>query len=133
MGITLDVGRMYVVKNEAQAYADAGALLAARQLDGSAQGVLTRAGLLALNPNRYDFGNKEFEAAEVTVEYGKSMDGPWLAPELARDSPAGMNFVRMSANPSTVLYFLPIVVPRKAVVVPGLAVAARGPRVRLVQ
>src|SRR5258707_14804578 len=35
MGLTVDVGRMYVVKNEAQAYADAGALMAARQLNGA--------------------------------------------------------------------------------------------------
>ena len=41
-GLALDIGRMYVTKNEAQAYVDSAALAAARQLDGTAAG-LTRA------------------------------------------------------------------------------------------
>jgi Flp pilus assembly protein TadG len=136
MGLTLDIGRMYVVKNEAQAYADAGALIAARQLNvtsGTAAGILSLSQLLAMNPNRYDLGNREFDATNVVLEYAKAEAGPWLAPEMAQSSAAGVNFVRVTANPAAALYFLPIVVPQKSVVVPGMAVASQAPKVRLVE
>ncbi len=133
MGLTLDIGRMYVVKNEAQAYADAGALMAARQLNGTSAGILTQSQLLAMNPNRYDLGSREFDATNVALEYAKTEAGPWLAPEAAQSSASGVNFVRVTANPAAALYFLPIVVPQKSVVVPGVAVASQAPKVRLVE
>jgi Flp pilus assembly protein TadG len=133
MGLTLDIGRMYVVKNEAQAYADAGALMAARQLSGASAGILTQSQLLAMNPNRYDLGSREFDATNVALEYAKSEAGPWLPPEAAQSSASGVNFVRVTANPAAALYFLPIVVPQKSVIVPGVAVASQLPKVRLVE
>jgi uncharacterized membrane protein len=133
MGLTLDIGRMYIVKNEAQAFADAGALMAAKQLNGASNGILTQSQLLAVNPNRYDVGSREFDATNVVLEYAKAEAGPWLAPEAAQSSPSGLNFVRVTANPAATLYFLPIVVPQKTVVVPGMAVASQTPKVRLVE
>jgi len=136
MGLTLDIGRMYVVKNEAQAYADAGALMAARQLNGAhgtSAGILTQSQLLALNPNRYDLGSREFDATNVALEYAKTEAGPWVPPEAAQSSASGVNFVRVTANPAAALYFLPIVIPQKSVVVPGMAVACQAPKVRLVE
>src|SRR6266849_3472741 len=38
-GLAIDIGRMYITKNEAQGYADAAALAAAQQLDGTASGL----------------------------------------------------------------------------------------------
>ena len=41
-GLAIDIGRMYITKNEAQAYVDSASLAAARQLDGTSAGI-TRA------------------------------------------------------------------------------------------
>ena len=38
-GLTVDLGRIYVVKSEIQAFADAAAMAAALRLDGTANGV----------------------------------------------------------------------------------------------
>src|SRR5579862_2114054 len=39
LGLAVDLGRMYIVKNETQSYADAAALAAALQLNGTSAGV----------------------------------------------------------------------------------------------
>ena len=132
MGLALDIGRMYVIKNEAQVFADAGALMAAKRLDGSPGGLLTASQLIAINPNRYDFGNREFTPANMVIEYAGTLNGPWFAPDAAFRSAPDIQFVRVQAVPSTALYFLPIVMSQKSAALPAVAIAARN-SVRLVQ
>src|SRR3982750_2669015 len=55
-GLAIDIGHMYIVKNEVQAFADAAALAAAQELDSTTTGI-TAARTDATNTiNRYNFG-----------------------------------------------------------------------------
>ncbi|HEY6393294.1 MAG TPA: pilus assembly protein TadG-related protein [Bryobacteraceae bacterium] len=73
-GLGIDIGRMYVIKSELQAFADAAALNAAIQLDGTDQG-LARARIaaaeLAAGPNamKWDMGTQPI--ADITVTFAK--------------------------------------------------------------
>src|SRR6266536_6330463 len=65
-GLAIDLGRMYITKNESQGYADAAAVSAAIQLDGTATGLANADAAVAasINPcapssasaNRWNFG-----------------------------------------------------------------------------
>jgi len=49
MGLAVDVGRMYITKNEAQSFADAGAIRAALKINGTSSGISTAAQIVASN------------------------------------------------------------------------------------
>src|SRR6266436_3949781 len=51
-GLAVDIGRMYITKNEAQSYADAGAVAAALKLDGTAAGLTAADAAVAASPNK---------------------------------------------------------------------------------
>ncbi|MCS6952619.1 MAG: pilus assembly protein TadG-related protein [Bryobacterales bacterium] len=77
LGLSVDLGRLYIARNEAQSYADAAALAAALELDGTAVGI-ARARDRALNfPNRWHSGTTRFSGTEV--EFATSAAGPWVA------------------------------------------------------
>jgi uncharacterized membrane protein len=101
----IDVGRMYVIKSELQAFADAAALNAAIQLDGTDQGLArarTAAVELASGPNamKWDMGTQPI--ADVTASFGKG-DSLWEEkPATATDR----HFVRVVASAPAPLIFL---------------------------
>src|ERR1700737_525201 len=73
-GLGIDIGRMYVIKSELQAFADAAALNAAMQLDGTEQGLeraRTAAAQLATGPNamKWDLGTQPI--ADITASFAK--------------------------------------------------------------
>src|SRR2546425_12869943 len=70
-GLAVDIGRMYITKNEAQSYADSAALYAALQLDGKQDGVTNADTAVSNNVNKWNFGTSSFSG--TTVEY--SADG----------------------------------------------------------
>src|SRR2546423_3468163 len=69
-GISVDLGRMYIVKGELQAYTDAASISGALQLDGTSTGI-TRATNAARNVGNgtpamgWDFGTKTINGATV--------------------------------------------------------------------
>jgi len=72
-GLGIDIGRMYVIKSELQAFADAAALNAAIQLDGTDQGLArarTAAAELAAGPNamKWDMGTQPITDITVTFD-----------------------------------------------------------------
>jgi len=77
MGLALDVGRMYIAKNEAQTYADAGAVEAALRMNGTSGGIMTTAQLVAFNSNRYGLGNTAFTTSNVVLDYSTARTGPF--------------------------------------------------------
>jgi Flp pilus assembly protein TadG len=110
-GLSFDIGRMYVARNEAQAYADAAALSAAKALNGTLNGINSaRSAALAVR-NRYNFNSATFTG--TTVEFGTSVNGPWAA---APASGAGVAYARVIATAPTNIIFL-----RFASGVPGSA------------
>ncbi len=71
VGMAFDLGRVYIARNEAQIFADAASMSAAKQLDGTAAGLdRARAAVTAL-PNRWNLGTEDFSG--VVTEF--SADG----------------------------------------------------------
>jgi uncharacterized membrane protein len=109
-GLGIDVGRMYVVKSELQAFADAAALNAAIQLDGTDQG-LARARIASAelaagsNAMKWDMGTQPITGITATFAKGETAPDPdsWQEkPATASDR----HFVRVVASAPAPLIFL---------------------------
>lgn len=123
LGLAVDIGRMYIVSNESQAYVYAASLTAALQLDGTSDGISRAKDTLATSTNRWDLGSTPFAATQM--DFGTAATGPWMA----SPSPAsGYRFVRVRAASAVSLYFLPIVVSARTSVVGATAVAGQLPK-----
>ena len=70
-GLAVDVGRVYIAKNEAQSYADSAALYAAQQLNGTSAGLTAADTAVANDPQKWGFATTAFSG--TTTEY--SVDG----------------------------------------------------------
>jgi hypothetical protein len=73
-GLVVDLGRLYIARNELQAAADAAALAAAYELDGSARGLERALAQVAANLNRWNFGA---DMPALTVAFAASSEGPF--------------------------------------------------------
>jgi len=105
LGLAVDLGRVYIVKNESQAFADLAAIAAARHLNGKQTGIDKANSEIADSTNGWNFGTQGFPAAIRTVEFGTAATGPWsTAPS---GSLVGYAFVRVTVNPVVNLSFLP--------------------------
>ena len=76
-GLGIDLGRMYVIHSELQAFSDAAALNAALQLDGSEQGIARArqaASALATGPHamKWDLGTRPINDIAVSFPQGNS-------------------------------------------------------------
>ena len=108
-GLGVDIGRMYVIKSELQAFADAAALNAAMQLDGTEQGLeraRTAAAQLAAGPNamKWDMGTQPI--AEITASFAKGDTLPDPNSWEEKPSTNARHFVRVVASASAPLIFL---------------------------
>lgn len=120
LGLTIDLGRMHVVKSESQNFADSVSLQAALELDGTSEGVLRAAGVAAQSTQRYDLGQHPYQ--EVTTRFATDVNGPWLDHAAASTR---SRFVRVTAITRPRLYFLPLVVSRERATVASTAAAAQ--------
>jgi Flp pilus assembly protein TadG len=123
LGLAADIGRMYIVKSEAQAYADAAALTAALELDGTAAGISRARNSLAASTNRWNMGTAAFSSTQM--DFATGAGGPWVEnPNPA----AGYGFARVRASATVPLYFMPAVSPAPTSVIRATAVAAQVPK-----
>ena len=102
MGLALDVGKFYVIKSELQNAADACALAAAYELDGTAT-QFTRANTAGLNlaaKNKVFFQN-EFVSG-TTVQFSTTASGGYTN---AGSAPANAGFVRCNVEKPDVSYW----------------------------
>ena len=104
-GLGVDIGRMYVIKSELQAFADAAALNAAMQLDDTER-ARTAAAQLASGPNamKWDMGTQPIENITVSFANGDAVPDPnsWEEKPATNDR----HFVRVVASASAPLIFL---------------------------
>jgi len=139
-GLGIDIGRMYLIKSELQAFADAAALSAALRLDGTDQGIRgarQAPAELSTGPNamRWDMGTRPISEIETSFAKGETAPDPntWQAePNGAGD----LRFVRVVASAQAPVIFLRAFQPLKtdATVVAAASVAVRTPQsARLVQ
>lgn len=114
IGMAVDVGRMFIIKNELQTFADASALAACAKLDGSGSGV-TLADAIATNgplgttvPNGWNFDTVAI--SNVTTSYAASLDGEYDAGSTASSNdPNTYAFVKVTARATMSLFFLPVI------------------------
>lgn len=104
LGMAVDLGRMYIVRTEAQNFTDSVAIESASELDGTTDGLVRAAGVAGRNSQRYDLGRYRFQA--VTTEFATALTGPW---EQAGSAAARSRFARVTARTDVPLYFLPAV------------------------
>ena len=127
VGMAFDLGRVYIARNEAQIFADAASMAAAKQLDGTAAGPeRARAAVTAL-PDRWNLGTEEFKG--VVVEF--SADGTqW---DTQPKNLATLHYARVTApdNPVEIMFLRAVGGPQNFTV-PARAVASTNP-VRLTE
>ncbi|HEY2844558.1 MAG TPA: pilus assembly protein TadG-related protein [Bryobacteraceae bacterium] len=128
LGLSVDVGRVYIAKHEAQDFADLAAVAACRHLDGKQTGIdeANAEVVTAATTNKWNFATSTFVTAMRTVEFSTTQNGPWQAnPTNAGGATPYANyaFVRVTVTPSVNLAFLPAVGTALTQQVTGMAVA----------
>jgi Flp pilus assembly protein TadG len=134
LGLSADVGRVYIAKHEAQDFADLASLAACRLLDGKQTGIdaANAEVVTAANTNKWDFSTRTFAAAIRTVEFSTAQTGPWqVNPTNGGGSKPFANyaFVRVTVTPTVNLAFLPVAGTALTQQVTGQAVAGVTPQV----
>ncbi len=134
VGLAFDIGRMYIVRNEAQGYCDAAALAAASLLDGTMNGI--NAARTAAQTGQYQNTNQPWKSyhfqntnfQNVTVEFATQYaaanpaSGDWTqAPSAA----AGYRFVRVTTSGQAPIYFMAILTGQSNGTAAASAVAAQ--------
>jgi hypothetical protein len=103
LGLAYDIGRMYVAKNETQNYADAVALAAALELDGTLAGLTRARNRVIGDTNRWNYATEAFQNTEVW--FAQTANGPWIEnPTTA----VNYTFVRIIATAPVPMTFLPM-------------------------
>lgn len=125
LGLSFDIGHMYIVKNEAQAYVDAGAVDAALELDGTSNGINRAVAAVAASPNRWEFGSRSFTQRSVT--FATSENGPWIASPVPA---TGYTMVKVDVAANLSLFFLPGSVNRSSTNIIASAVAGQVPKTK---
>ena len=113
MGLAIDVGHIFIVKNETQAYVDAAAIAAALKMDGTTAGI-TRANTEATNLSAH----WNFDSATLsspTVEFSSASSGAtWYTPGNVTTALAPtMRFTRVTKTVAPNIYFVPVVMVNK--------------------
>src|SRR5882672_3007545 len=105
-GLAVDIGRMYITKNEAQTYSDAAAISASIELDGTADGLNRADAAVAASTNTWNFATTGFSG--TVTEF--SADGLTGWATSASAAPATSRYARVTAIVGNVpLFFLPVV------------------------
>ena len=104
LGLAVDLGRLYVAKNEMQAYTDSASMAAAVELDGTAAGITRAQTAVTNNTNRWNLGSTAFSGTQT--QFATDASGPWQS---SPASATGVRFARVRASGTLSLYFLPAV------------------------
>jgi Flp pilus assembly protein TadG len=105
-GLAIDLGRLYICKNEAQSFADSAALYAAQQLNSTAAGITAADAAVAANPNKWNFATTAFGG--TTIEYSADGSTGWAtsANYTTDAAAANVRYVRVTAVLNNVALFL---------------------------
>lgn len=125
-GVAVDMGRMYIAKNEAQAYVDSAALTAVLELDGTTQGFTRARNTVSANLNRWNLGSSTFNSTQT--EFGITSTGPWEANPVVGN---GYRFIRVGTGVNVPLNFMTSVTTHTTSHVRAQAVAGQDLRFNL--
>src|SRR5438094_5268324 len=105
-GLAVDIGRMYITKNEAQSYTDAASISAAMELDGTSAGLTRADAAVNASTNKWNFATRAF--AGTVKEYSSDGLTGWATSAAA--APANMRYARVTATVDDLpLFFLPVI------------------------
>ena len=122
LGLAVDIGRMFIAKNETQAYSDSAALAAALALDGTTTGIANAQSAVANSTNTWNFDTTK--VSNPTVTFATAAAGPWVAsPNPATE----YIYARVTATVAMQLYFLPVVLAQTIQNVASAATAGQIP------
>lgn len=121
VGLSVDVGRLFLNKNEAQTFVDSAVLDAARKLDGTAAGIEAARQAVERNRNRWDFGTRPFESYVLEFASDAAPDQWTSLPRPAE----GYQRVRLTVSVTQKLLFLPVLVPANSQLIAARAAAAQ--------
>src|SRR5882762_8143303 len=112
LGLTTDLGRVYIAKNELQTFVDASTVAAALQLNGTAAGLTAADAAAAKGPPgpAGTYNGWHFDSQKVptpAVSYSTTYGGTYYSSTSPSVDP-GSRFVRVLASVDAPLYFLPI-------------------------
>ncbi|HEX8985943.1 MAG TPA: pilus assembly protein TadG-related protein [Bryobacteraceae bacterium] len=122
LGLAVDVGKLFIIKNETQAYCDSAALAAALALDGTTTGITNARAAVANSLNRWNLNTTAI--SNPTITFASSLAGPWSA---SPNPATAYTYARVAASVPVPLYFLPLVVHQTAQTVNSTATAAQVP------
>jgi Flp pilus assembly protein TadG len=100
IGISIDTARLYNRKVELQNLADAVALAAAKELNGSATGVgnaVSKAAAIAAE-FRYEYSTATVPWNASAIAFGTTSSGPWQDAGSASGAPGGIAFVQVDTS-----------------------------------
>lgn len=104
VGLSVDLGRVYVAKGELQTFTDSASLAATLELDGTWDGINRAREQVSLNRNRWNFGTTTVTSR--AVYFSENSSGPW---EAAPTQPKGYRYTRVIAEAQVPLLFVPAV------------------------
>jgi Flp pilus assembly protein TadG len=129
-GLAFDVGRMYITRNELQAFVDSAALAATLRLDGTSAGIdrakaeVTRMSGLV----KWNMATQQVTTAQTTVEFGLSATGAmpttWQTTPAA---PANYSYARVRATVAMPVYMIAAITGRTSYTVAARATAGQLP------
>src|SRR5579872_6378315 len=120
LGMSVDVGRMFIAKNETQNYCDSAALAAALALDGTLTGIASAQNAVTNSANAWNLNTTTVK--NPTVTFATSLSGPFVASPSPAD---GYNVARVSATVAMQLFFIPVIVAQTTTNVASSATAAQ--------
>ena len=122
LGLAVDVGKLFIIKNETQAYCDSAALAAALALDGTPTGISNARAAVANSLNRWNLNSAT--VSNPTITFAANTAGPWIA---SPNPATGYTYARVAASVPVPLYFLPLVVHQTTQNVTSSATAGQIP------
>jgi len=123
LGLAVDLGRLYIFKSEAQAFADAASILAATRLNGKSSGIDAANMAVRSSVNRYNFSTQTMPSSVLTVEFAKNVTGPWELPPI--NNASNYTMVRVTARPELNLSFLQAVTRATTATATGQAIGGQ--------
>ena len=109
-GLCVDVGHLYLAKNELQNAADAAALAGASALNSSAAGILDARERAKAAMNSYEFNKSGVAVRDQDVTFAVNLGGPYVEAGSVGGQAASVRFVKVKTPPSPVKVFFASVV-----------------------
>ena len=109
LGMAVDMGRLFIIKNETQHFCDSAALAAVLKLDGTTTGITNAKSAATSLADNWNFGTTT--VSSPTVEFATSSSGTWT-----NNPTTNLHdylYVRVKSTVSVPLYFAPVVMTTK--------------------